>query len=97
MTITEQVRELLDINDTRVVGRIGSDQLFADGCDDCPRFAVILTETVITLGRGVEREGGIYCFGHGMAAIHLLTGMDVDEIAVTVPASLLAAYNTLAA
>ncbi len=97
MNATDQVRDLLGIHDLRLVGRIGADHLFTDECDDCHRPAVIHTETLTAEGRGTAREGGIYCLDHGTTAVDLLMWQVMDEIAVTVPASLLAATNILAA
>ncbi|MEV4127088.1 hypothetical protein [Nocardia sp. NPDC049707] len=97
MNATQQVRDLLRIHDLRLVGRIGADHLFVDGCDICPKPAVMLTETITLEGRGATHEGGIYCLGHGTAAVDLLMWQVMDEITVTVPAELVASYGALAA
>ncbi|MGY1946645.1 hypothetical protein [Nocardia asiatica] len=97
MNITQQVRELFRNHDTRVHGRIGSDSLFTDHCDDCGDRATVLTEAVTEHARGAEREGGIYCLYCAIGAIDWLTYGDADQITVTVPASLITLEQPAAA
>ncbi|WP_063023663.1 hypothetical protein [Nocardia niwae] len=95
MNITQQVRELFRNHDDRIKGRIGSDSLFTNRCDDCGDHATVLTETITEHARGAEREGGIYCLYCAIGAIDWLSCGDADQITVTVPASLLVSVSIL--
>jgi hypothetical protein len=94
MNVTDQVRELLITDDPRVIARVGADALFDQECDHCNDEATLLVEIVTSVRRGAIREGHIYCLDHGTTAVDTLTwASDADEIAVTIPASLLAAIT----
>lgn len=94
MTITERVRELLDTTDVRVMGRIGSDALFTGECDHCTSEPAVLIAVTTDQRRGATEEGHIYCLRHAAAAIDVITwASDCDDIAVTVPASLIDAIS----
>lgn len=82
--------------DSRITYRTGAPRLFGDTtrCDDCPKPAVLLTETITELPRGAEREGGQYCLGHGLPAIDLLTATPVDAIEVTIHPTLAVDIST---
>lgn len=98
MNITQQVQNLLDANDIRVTGRVGSDAYFAGECDECTALGVVHIETVIPVGIGVVREDGTYCLHCAIEHIVELTWLgNTDDITVTVPASLIDAINPLAA
>lgn len=98
MNTTELVRELLFTDDPRVVATLGADTLFADECDHCNAEAAVLINVVTSLRRGATSQGHIYCLNHATTVVDTLTwSSDADEIAVTVPANLIAAIQPLAA
>ncbi|WP_109527203.1 MULTISPECIES: hypothetical protein [Nocardia] len=90
MNITAEVLTLLGTDDARIVGRIGSDRLFTDRCDCCDQPATVLMEVSTQYGRGIEREGYIYCLEHAREDGDGTAWITCDEIAVTIRASLLA-------
>ncbi|MBF6326522.1 hypothetical protein IU451_28900 [Nocardia cyriacigeorgica] len=96
--IDHAVQALADTTDTRVHGRKAAAAEFAGHrCDECGAPALMFTETVTELARGAEREGGIYCLDHGIAAIEAFTWSDGDQIEVTVPEHLATSAAYLAA
>jgi hypothetical protein len=97
MNVTDQVRDILGVTDIRVIARIGTPDRFTDQCDICLRAGIVHVETSWTVARGADVEDATYCLDHAIFAVDGLTYGTADEIAVTVPASLLAVVNSLAA